>query len=351
MAEAPVLVLPDFEKIFEVGCDASNVGIFNIKSVIAGLSFFSLSFSLKHKAGKLNKVADALVRRHCLLQTMEAKKLVICSSTLFEGRNYSRDTRRGLAGHFGRDKTLTVVQEKFFWPKMGQDVKRLVTRRVTCHKAKSHGTNAGLYTPLPIPNSPWEDVSMDFVLGLPRSQRNKDSVRLLSIDYLRWHILFHVTKPCMPLMWQTFILEKLPSFMAFQKQSHQDRDVKFMSHFWRTLWRKLGTKLQFSTTCHLQIDVQTEVVNRNLGNILKRLIEKNIREWDLQLAHAEFAYNNSISQTTGRSPFEVVFGLNLITPLDLTPIETKYLLSGDAEERIKFIKKLHEEVKKNYVAK
>ncbi|GKA57705.1 putative CCCH-type zinc finger family protein [Tanacetum coccineum] len=83
----------------------------------------------------------------------------------------------------------------------------------------------------------------------------------------------------------------------------------------------------------------------------QKLEKKNIREWDLQLAHAEFAYNHSISQTTSQSPFEVVYGLNPITPLDLAPIETKYQFSGDAEERIKFIKKLHEEVNKKLCRK
>lgn len=67
----------------------------------------------------------------------------------------------GLAGDFGRDKTLIMVQERFYWPKLVQDVEKIVKRCVTCHKAKMHGSNAGLYTPLPIPTAPWEDVSMN----------------------------------------------------------------------------------------------------------------------------------------------------------------------------------------------
>ncbi|GKV50167.1 hypothetical protein SLEP1_g56880 [Rubroshorea leprosula] len=83
-----------------------------------------------------------------------------------------------------------------------------------------------------------------------------------------------------------------------------DRDVKFMSHFWRTLWRKMGTQLQFT----------------------------------------EFAYNNSSNQATGKCPFEVVYGVRPLSPLDLAPLPTSQQFSADAEQQAKEIKKLHEEV-------
>jgi hypothetical protein len=77
----------------------------------------------------------------------------------------------GLAGHFGRDKTLALVQENFIWPKMVRDVVQHVKQCRICHHAKSHRQNPGLYIPLPVPNAPW-DISLDFVVGLPRTQRN-----------------------------------------------------------------------------------------------------------------------------------------------------------------------------------
>ena len=86
-----------------------------------------------------------------------------------------------LGGHFGEAKTLALVKANFFWPKLEKDITRFVKKCVVCMVAKTHGNNAGLYTPLPIPNMPWEEVSLDFVLGLPRTQRNKDSI-LVVVD-------------------------------------------------------------------------------------------------------------------------------------------------------------------------
>ena len=58
-----------------------------------------------------------------------------------------------------------------------------------------------------------------------------------------------------------------------------NRDTKFLSHFWRTLWAKFGTKLLFSTTSHPQTNGQTQVVNRTLSTMLRVVLKKNIKMW------------------------------------------------------------------------
>ena len=99
-----------------------------------------------------------------------------------------------------------------------------------------------------------------------------------------------------------------------------DRDAKFLSYFWKTLWGKLKTKLLFSTTCHPQTDGQTEVVNITLSNLLRDIIKKNLKTLEDCLPHVEFSYNRSTHFATKYSPFEIVYGFNPLSHLDLTPL-------------------------------
>jgi len=78
----------------------------------------------------------------------------------------------------------------------------------------------------------------------------------------------------------------------------------------------MGTKLKFLTAFHPQTDGQTEVVNGTLENLLRCLLGKNLKTWDLILSMAEFAYNSFVNRIRGLSPFEIVTGFKPRQPID-----------------------------------
>ncbi|KAG7952365.1 hypothetical protein I3843_12G054600 [Carya illinoinensis] len=125
-----------------------------------------------------------------------------------------------------------------------------------------------------------------------------------------------------------------------------DRDVKFMSYFWKTLWAKMGTKLLFSSAFHPQTDDQTEVTNRSVGNLLRCLVADHAASWDFVLPQAEFAFNSSVNRSTGCMPFEVVFGFRPHTPLDLHSLTLPSRPSEAALDFSSYMKDIHGEVKR-----
>ena len=69
-----------------------------------------------------------------------------------------------------------MLKEHFYWPHMKRDVVHIVARCLICRKAKSKVASHGEYMPLPVPSHPWTDLSMDFVIGLPKCKGGKDSI-------------------------------------------------------------------------------------------------------------------------------------------------------------------------------
>ena len=124
-----------------------------------------------------------------------------------------------------------------------------------------------------------------------------------------------------------------------------DRDVKFLSYFWKTLCVKLGINLLFSLAYCPQTDGQTEVTNQTLSTLLHVLIKRNIKEWEACLPIAEYAYNRARHSTTGKSPFEVVYGFNPLSPLDILPLPLQERTNMDVSARASYIKKMHEDTR------
>jgi len=136
-----------------------------------------------------------------------------------------------LASHFGLNNTIDILKEHFYWPQMGSDVHRVISACSICHKAKSQ-FHQGLYTPLPVPLQPWDDVSMDFIVALPRTQKGKDAIMVV-VD--RFSTTSHFV-PCYKTNDASYIAElyfkKIIKLHGVPKTIVFNRDSKFLSHFW-----------------------------------------------------------------------------------------------------------------------
>nr|GEZ53992.1 RNA-directed DNA polymerase [Tanacetum cinerariifolium] len=178
-------------------------------------------------------------------------------------------------------------------------------------EGKGKAQNIGLYMPLPVPESPWVNIPMDFVLGLPRTQRGVDSV---------------------------FVVVDRFSKMAHFIPCKKTLDVADIA-------RRLGTSLNFSNIAHPQTDGQSELVNRTLGNMIRCLCGEKPKLWDVSLAESKFAYNSAIHSSTGFSPFEVVYETSLRHVADLVDLPGKK--NVQANRMVEEVQATHKVVRAN----
>jgi hypothetical protein len=154
----------------------------------------------------------------------------------------------------GITKTLARLQTNFFWEGMRQSVQDFVTTCSTCQQIKTETKKpAGLLQPLPIPTAIWEDLSLDFITGLPPS--HGFSVILVVVDRFSKGVhLGALPTKFIAYKVATLFIDIICKLHGFPHSLVSDRDPIFISRFWKELFRLSGTKLRMSTAYHPQTD-------------------------------------------------------------------------------------------------
>jgi transposase InsO family protein len=201
-----------------------------------------------------------------------------------------------------------------------------------------HQKPSGLLQPLPIPEWKWEDISMDFIHGLPMTPRGNDSI---------WVIVDHLTKVVHFIPVRTMYgrdklaklyIDNILKLHGVPKSIISDRGAQFVSKFWRSLHQTLKIKLDFSLAYHPQTDGQTESVNQVQEDMLRACVLTYGKNWEDNLSFTKFSYNNGYHTRLKKAPFEVLYGRKCRTSLMWSEVRDHVIESPDfikaAEEKI-----------------
>ncbi|GJY82552.1 putative nucleotidyltransferase, ribonuclease H [Tanacetum coccineum] len=297
------------------------------------------TFVVKHKTGVSNRATDALSRRSSLLVTMQVdvsgldviRNMVVVDPYFFvvlqgvqAGEKPGFFLHNGFLfkgnllcipdsslclqiikelhgeGHVGRDRTLQLVQASYFWPTMRKEVYRYVKRCCVCQVSKGTDSRS---LPLNVPLQPLVDISMDFVLRLPRTQRGNDSIFVV-VDHFSKIVHFIPCKKTTDAVnvaqlffRDVYRLHGLPSSIV------SDRDTRLLSHFWS----------------------------------------------NQKLCQAEFAHNHVVNRSTGFSPFQVVYSAQPRGPLDLMTPRVSSSVPKKVQDFVAGLHDVHKVVHKNLV--
>jgi hypothetical protein len=174
--------------------------------------------------------------------------------------------------HPGSEKMYQDLKKRFWWYGMKREIAEYVVVCDICQRIKAeHQRLAGLLQPLQIPQWKWDEIGMDFIVGVPRTRTGYDSI---------WIVVDHLTNVAhfipVKTTYNSAVLAEL--YMArivclhgVPKKIVSDRGTQFTSHFWQQLHEALGTQLKFSSAYHPQTDGQTERTNQILEDMRNSL--------------------------------------------------------------------------------
>ncbi|KAL0550034.1 hypothetical protein IC582_014530 [Cucumis melo] len=211
--------------------------------------------------------------------------------------------------HPGSTKMYQDLKRVYWWRNMKREVAEFVSKCLVCQQVKAPRQKpAGLLQPLSIPEWKWENVSMDFITGLPRTLRGFTVIWVV-VDRLTKSAHFVPGKSTYTASkWAQLYMSEIVRLHGVPVSIVSDRDARFTSKFWKGLQTAMGTRLDFSTAFHPQTDGQTERLNQVLEDMLRACALEFPGSWDSHLHLMEFAYNNSYQATIGTAPFEALYG-------------------------------------------
>ena len=220
-------------------------------------------------------------------------------------------------GHRGAASMADWLKKRVYWQGMDDAVKAYVRSCDLCARNKPDNRGRqGRPLSIQMPDRPWACWCMDFVGPLPKTARGHDMVMVVIDKFTRYTYYIPMStkataQDVFGLLERYVLAERdVPEFII------SDRDSKFTSHFWQSLWSIWGTKLRRSTAFHPQTDGLTERANRTLVEMLRSFVDADQLNWDALLPWMQIANNDATCQSTGKTPFEMNNGRTRRTLLD-----------------------------------
>ena len=213
-----------------------------------------------------------------------------------------------LGGYSRFLKTYHRVKKEFFWDGLKSDIKNFVVGCLVCQQNKVETIKTlGLLQPLSIPSQHWEEVLIDFITCLPKSEGK--SFIMVVVDRLTKYAHFcALSHPFKASTVSTAFMETIQKLHGNPKIIVSDKDPIFTGNFWTKLFSCLSTQLTHSSSYHIQSDGQTKIVYKFLEVYLRCFVSDKRTQWVKWLPLAEWWYNTSFHTATKMTPFMTLYG-------------------------------------------
>ena len=220
------------------------------------------------------------------------------------------------SGHLGLRRTLQRAKERFFWPRMSSQITDFVNSCSNCAQNKANSTKRQAPLQSIDVSEPFLFWAMDYMGPLPETARGNKHLLVVMDHFTKWSEVFP-TKDQKAVTVAEILVSKVFSRFGPPVVIHSDQGSNFESNLMKEICNLMGIHKSRTSAYHPQGDGQIERHNRTIQDILASYVSQHKDDWDLWVDIAVYAYNTSVHDATGYSPYELVFGRVARTPVEL----------------------------------
>ena len=221
-----------------------------------------------------------------------------------------------LAGHLAFQKTYDRICEKFFWPEMRVEIKQYCAACHECALSKTspHFKKAPL-KPIPVPNEPFERVSMDIVGPLKVTKKGNQYILVLIDNLTKWPEAFAIPDQTALTVAKIFV-EQVICRHGMPRALLTDRGTNFVSKLFQEICKFLKIERLLTTSYKPSTNGLCEHENKSLKDMLMHFVNNRHDDWDEYLTFVLFAYRTAVHSSTLETPFYLMHGRDAILPLE-----------------------------------
>ncbi|GKB36277.1 hypothetical protein Tco_0881219 [Tanacetum coccineum] len=222
------------------------------------------------------------------------------------------------------------LQDLYWWPKMNKDIALYVNKCLTCSKVKAeHQKPSRLLQRLEIPGWKWENITMDFIVKLPRTSSGHDAIWVIVDQLTKSAHFLAVRKDFKTQKLARLYINEIVERHGVPVSIISDRDSHFTSRLWQSLQKALGTQLDLSTAYHPETNGQSERTIQSLEDMLRACAIDFGGNWDTHLPLVEISYKNSYHTSVKCAPFEALYGKKCRMPIAWAEVGESHLIGPE----------------------
>jgi transposase InsO family protein len=238
-------------------------------------------------------------------------------------------------GHFAaRTTAQKILRAGYYWPTLFSDAYQHVRSCQPCQYFTGKPKLPAQPLKPVVVEAPFQQWGLDFIGEFKENSSNGYRWILMATDYFTRWVESIPTKKAIEEVVMNFLEDRIITRFGIPSKITTDNAKAFSSYALVEFCFKYGITLSHSSNCYPQGNGLAESTNKNLMNILKKVVEENKKSWDRKLKYAVWADQITTKTSTGKTPFEMVYGLEAKLPVNLQIPILRFVQQYDTDAEV-----------------